>query len=158
MKLSWPVRTRAELQLRTYCHRRVLRHAVRQVNGVEIRGLSAVSVERRVPWRPTSPAEEWTRLPIAEFRFDLESTKESFLTATVTAACLSAIMRSLSSRCSTWPNSVAYGAELGRLADFLRASELDSAMRLMVSRRASQRAATLAIARAARSKCSGRTE
>ena len=61
-------------------------------------------------------------------------------------------------RRSTVPNTVAYGAELGRLADFLRAPELDSAMRLIVSRRASQRAATLAIARAARSKCSGRTE
>jgi hypothetical protein len=33
-------------------------------------GLSAMIVERRVPWRPTSPAEEWTRLPIAKFRFD----------------------------------------------------------------------------------------
>jgi hypothetical protein len=35
-----------------------------------IRGLSAMIVERRVPWRPTSPAEEWTRLHIAKFRFD----------------------------------------------------------------------------------------
>ena len=61
-------------------------------------------------------------------------------------------------RRSTVPNTVAYGADLGRLADFLRAPALDSAKRLIVSRRASQRAATLAIARAARSKCSGRTE
>ena len=75
LKLSWPVRTRAELQLRTYCDRRVPRHAVRQVRmEFEIRGMSAMIVERRVPWRPTSPAEEWTRLPIAKFRFDLEST------------------------------------------------------------------------------------
>ncbi len=75
LKLSWPVRTRAELQLRTYCDRRVPRHAVRQVRmEFEMRGLSAMIVERRVPWRPTSPDEEWTRLPIAKFRFDLEST------------------------------------------------------------------------------------
>src|SRR3989441_6191455 len=75
LKLSWPVRTRAELQLRTYCDRRVPRRAVRQVRmEFEIRGLSAMIVERRVPWRPTSPDEEWTRLPIAKFRFDLEST------------------------------------------------------------------------------------
>jgi hypothetical protein len=33
----------------------------------EIRGLSAMIVERCVPWRPTSPAEEWTRLPLAKF-------------------------------------------------------------------------------------------
>ncbi len=59
LKLCWPVRTRAELQLRTYCDRRVPRYAGRQVRmEFEIRGLSAMIVERRVPWRPTSPAEE----------------------------------------------------------------------------------------------------
>jgi hypothetical protein len=31
LKLSWPVRTRAELQVRTYCDQRVPRHAVRKV-------------------------------------------------------------------------------------------------------------------------------
>jgi hypothetical protein len=68
LKLSWSVRTRAELQLRTYCDRRVPRHAVRQVRmEFAIRGLSAMIVERGVPWRPTSPAEEWTRLHMRMF-------------------------------------------------------------------------------------------
>jgi|SRR2546425_3079584 len=71
LKLSWPVRTRAELQLRTYCDRRVPRHAVRQVRTeFEIRGLSAMNRREAC----AVPSEEWTRLPIAKFRFDLEST------------------------------------------------------------------------------------
>jgi hypothetical protein len=41
LKLSWPVRTRAELQVRTFCDQRVPRHADRQVRmEFEIRGLS----------------------------------------------------------------------------------------------------------------------
>jgi len=72
--LPWDVRTRAELDLRQYCEKRVpdrVRHQVRLE--FEIRGLNVTLVERRVPWRPRSSDEPWTRLAVARFRYDPDS-------------------------------------------------------------------------------------
>jgi DUF3024 family protein len=71
MDLPWDVRTRAEIDLSQLCERRVpvqVRHQVRL--DFEIRGVNATLVERRVPWRPRSSDEPWTRLAVARFRYD----------------------------------------------------------------------------------------
>ncbi len=69
--MPWDVRTRAESLLRAYCDRRVPERARHQVRvEFELRDATATIVERRVPWRPVRPDEEWTRSPVARFRFD----------------------------------------------------------------------------------------
>ena len=69
--IPWDVRTRAEMLLRRYCDKRVPDHARHQVRlEFEMRGSTATLVERRVPWRPITPDEEWTRSPVARLRFD----------------------------------------------------------------------------------------
>jgi DUF3024 family protein len=74
MDLPWDLRTRAELDLRQFCEKRVPAHVRHQVRlDFEIRGLNATLVERRVPWRPRSSDEPWTRLAVARFRYDLDS-------------------------------------------------------------------------------------
>ena len=63
-------RRRAEQILRDYCEARVparVRDQVRLV--VDVRGTYVTIVEERPPWRADF-GPDWTRLPIAQFRFD----------------------------------------------------------------------------------------
>ena len=71
MALPELVRRQAEKELGEYCEKRVPGFARDQVRlEFEIRGNAATITERRVPWRPLTPDEEWTHDPIARFRFN----------------------------------------------------------------------------------------
>jgi hypothetical protein len=73
MTLPELTRRQAERELGEYCERRVPGFARHQVRlEFEIRGNSAILVERRIPWQPVSPDEPWTRFPIAKFRFSVD--------------------------------------------------------------------------------------
>lgn len=71
MALPELTRRQLERQLSEFCDKRVPAFARHQVRlEYEIRGNSATIVERRVPYRPISPDEPWTRLAVAQLRFD----------------------------------------------------------------------------------------
>lgn len=71
MALPELTRRQVERELSEFCDIRVPASARDQVRlEYEIRGDSATIVERRVPWRRLSPDEPWTRLAIAQLRFD----------------------------------------------------------------------------------------
>lgn len=74
MALPEPVRTRAQTELGTYCSQRLpdrVRDQVRLEH--EFRGNAATLIERRVPWHPAMEGQPWTRMPIAQFRYDVGS-------------------------------------------------------------------------------------
>lgn len=63
----------AVAEVRRYCEGRVPRHLRDQIRlDVETRGAAITIVECRPPWRPDL-GPEWTRMKIAQFRFDAKS-------------------------------------------------------------------------------------
>jgi len=71
MALPELVRRQVERDLGDYCEKRVPAFARDQVRlDYEIQGSAATIVGRRVPWRPVSPDDAWTRFPIARFRYN----------------------------------------------------------------------------------------
>ena len=73
MPLSDTVRHQADTLLKAFCERRVPSAARDQVRmSHEFRGESVTLFEDRVRW---NNPDEWTHMPIAQFRFDKESGK-----------------------------------------------------------------------------------
>jgi hypothetical protein len=73
MGLPELVRRQAERELAAYCEHRVPASVRDQVRlEYEFRGNSATIIERRVPWHPALEGESWTRMPIAQLRYDPE--------------------------------------------------------------------------------------
>lgn len=74
MALPKKARSEAEEDLRHFCERRVAVLARDQVRlEYEFRGDAATLVERRVPWHPALQDAPWTRMPVAQFRYDREN-------------------------------------------------------------------------------------
>ena len=74
MALPEVVRRHAEKELAAFCERSLPANARDQVRlEFEIRGSAVTLVERRRPWRSDGESENWTRMPIAKFRFDTAS-------------------------------------------------------------------------------------
>ncbi len=70
------VRRRAEKELDAFCERRVPAFARDQVRlEYEFRGNAVTVVERRVPWHPALEGQPWSRMPIAQFRYDFGSAR-----------------------------------------------------------------------------------
>lgn len=71
MALPELTRRQVERELADFCEKRMPVHVRDQVRlEYEIRGNAATIVECRVPWRPKSSDEPWTRLAVAKLRFD----------------------------------------------------------------------------------------
>ncbi len=76
MGLPTPIRSRAEHDLTTFCDKQVPASAKAKVRvEFEISGLTATIYERRPPWRPEEPDEEWASTPVARFRFNVSKSR-----------------------------------------------------------------------------------
>jgi hypothetical protein len=74
MRLPVRVRTQAELALAKFCDEHIPPAREDQVRlEYEIHRLTAILVERRPPWPSQTPDDEWLRIPIARFRFTVDS-------------------------------------------------------------------------------------
>ena len=74
MRLPVRVRTQAEFVLAKFCCEQIAPAVADQVRlEYEVHGLTAILVERRPPWPSQTPDEEWQRIPIARFRFTVDS-------------------------------------------------------------------------------------
>ncbi|MGH2662775.1 MAG: DUF3024 domain-containing protein [Actinomycetota bacterium] len=70
MTIPEPVRTSAEREVREFCEQRIPAHIRDQVRlEVGVRGNAISIFERRPPWRPDF-GPEWSRLKIAQLRYD----------------------------------------------------------------------------------------
>jgi hypothetical protein len=68
------VRRHAEEDLEKYCAKRLPSRLYREVRlEYEVRGNSVTLVERRAPWNRAMEGQPWTRMPIAQFRYDVGS-------------------------------------------------------------------------------------
>lgn len=74
MPLPPLVRKLAETKLIAFCERRVPTH-IRDKIRLEIgfRDMSATLYELRPPWAPSVMGPEWTKAPVAQFRYDPDS-------------------------------------------------------------------------------------
>jgi hypothetical protein len=78
MRLPLRVRTQAELVLAKYCREHIPPAMSDQVRlEYEVRGLTAILVERRPPWPSQTPDEEWLRIPIARLPYAVDSARRS---------------------------------------------------------------------------------
>ena len=76
MRLPVRVRTQAEFVLAKFCREQIAPSVADQVRlEYEVHGLTAILVERRPPWPSQTPDEEWQRIPIARFRFTVDSAR-----------------------------------------------------------------------------------
>ncbi|TMG63359.1 MAG: DUF3024 domain-containing protein [Chloroflexi bacterium] len=76
MRLPVRVRTQAEFVLAKFCREQIAPAVADQVRlEYEVHGLTAILVERRPPWPSQTPDEEWQRIPIARFRFTVDSAR-----------------------------------------------------------------------------------
>lgn len=74
MRLPMRVRKQAEFALAKFCRERVPPAMSDQVRlEYEVHGLTAILIESRPPWPSQRPDKEWLRIPIARFRFTVDS-------------------------------------------------------------------------------------
>ncbi len=76
MRLPVRVRTQAEFVLAKFCREHIPRAMSDQVRlEYEIHGLTAILVERRPAWPSQMLDPEWLRIPIARFRYSVDSSR-----------------------------------------------------------------------------------